>query len=279
MDEKKTIKISLSTVICLFIIFALTVALFWMYTYYNSGNNDLNSIDSNTTNNKAYVDSDNNDSDTTNSNITNKKVNKVYDDKELVFSSYNNFSSEYSYSIPYINIKSSEVEEINKKIEKNYKELVNEQLDCIKENGYANDVGGLKYNSYVNDNILSLVIKQEFVYEYESYETYNIDIYTGKAVTNSEIIAQKNITEIDLLNKLEELYRKKFIEKYGTRDTARNTVGLKSYDASLSETVSRDNYSIDTPMFLDEEGKLNVVAYIYSLAGAKAYYHIININI
>ena len=56
MDEKKTIKISLGTLICLFIIFILIVALIGMFCYYNYfTTEDTNVVDNKTETNNIIV--------------------------------------------------------------------------------------------------------------------------------------------------------------------------------------------------------------------------------
>ena len=50
------------------------------------------------------------------------------------------------------------------------------------------------------------------------------------------------------------------------------------YTEQYNKTISASNCNIDTQMiYLDQYGNLEVVANIYSLAGAESYYHVINI--
>lgn len=53
----------------------------------------------------------------------------------------------------------------------------------------------------------------------------------------------------------------------------------KFYEEQLNKTISKDNYSIKTPIFLAENGNINVIAEIYSLAGAESYYNIIDMGV
>ena len=221
-----------------------------------------------------------------------KKVNKVDANKEIVYSSYSKFSSEYSYSIPYINIKSDDVNKINKEIENYYKPLVEAELKDESE-GHSITMYNIKYTSYINDNILSLVISNQYPNDCIYYKVYNLDIYTGATIKNSDIIKLKNMTESKYLDMLKEQLEEKFISVNGSKEKLINNMrehpefwteddiqqNSKFYDIQFNSTISKNNYSMETPIFLNENGKLCIIANIYSMAGADSYYHIINTNI
>lgn len=286
MEDKKTIKISLGTVICMIIIFLLVIALILMYFYYNRNSKNIGSVNSNISEKVE----NNIDKEISNNQI--KKVSKLEENKEIVYSSYSKYSDEYSYSIPYININSDDANKINKEIEVYYKSLVEEELKNESE-GFSVIMVNIKYNSYINDNILSLVVSSEYPNDCVYYKVYNLDIYTGTVVTNSDIINLKNMTESKFLDTLKELYENEFVSAYGSKEkfisNMRNAPAgwtedelqeqSKFYEDQFNKTTSTDNYSIQTPIFLNENGKLCVIAPIYSMAGADLYYHIINTNI
>ena len=84
MDEKKSIKVSLGTVICIFIIILLIIALVGMYFYYNN----KNSVDKNVISTKAEnsINTDENSSNKIASNeSTEKQSIKIDDSKDLVY--------------------------------------------------------------------------------------------------------------------------------------------------------------------------------------------------
>lgn len=290
MEDKRTIKISLVMVICVFIIILLLVALFGMWYCYNYNRklNNNNLADKSTFNsvhlqNEVTVESENEGT---------KDVNKKYKDKEIVFDLYNKESSDYLYKIPYVNIDSEEVDTVNREIENYYKPLIEKELNNEKE-GLSITMGKIEYNSYLNENVLSLVISNIYPNNCIYYKVYNIDIYKGKEISNTELINQKNTKDTELLNKMKELYKQKFISLYGTKDSYINNLRNSSagwseeelkqqsdlYEKQLNRTTSIDNYSIETSMFLDENENINVIANIYSLAGAESYYYVINTNI
>ena len=311
MEEKKTIKISLGTAICMIIIFLLLIAIIFISFYYNSKSNNAYNVNSdvsektesiaynvpnqtqennvnNLTNQVSNINKDQNVPNTTNP----KTIKKLDESKDLLYSSYSKYSSQYSYSIPYINIDSADAKKINSEIQTYYKNLVEQELK-YEAQGYSVHMDTIKYTSYINNNILSVVISNTYPNSCIYYKVYNLDIYNGTTVSNADILNLKNTTEAKLLDKLKELYKNKFVSLYGTRENYINNMKTapvgwtetelqeqaKLYDEQFNYTISDNNCSISTPMFLNDDGNICVVATIYSLAGASSYQHIIDTNI
>ena len=271
--EKKEIRVKLSTVLFIVLLVAVAVMAFFIYKLNDDNmklkdqlNNKPDIV--NTTPNTNTVSNDvNTNSNTNASNVAQtKKVNKIDNEKELVYTSFNEITSDYSYSLPFINIDSTDAKKINAEIESKFKT----------KSGYA-----IKYVSYVNDNVLSLVISNEFDGGFIEYFSYNIDIYTGKALSNKDLISLKNITETTYLSKLKEAYKNKYIKMYGTKDKISNGqsgITLEEYQAQYDKTVADKNISIETPLYLNSNGKLCNIGRIYSLAGADAYNYEIELD-
>ena len=49
---------------------------------------------------------------------------------------------------------------------------------------------------------------------------------------------------------------------------------IKLYDDEMEITLSEKNTSMETPLFIDENGKLSVIVDISSIAGAPSYFEI-----
>ena len=104
-----------------------------------------------------------------------------------------------SKSYPIINLSGSpEIDDINTKVKSEFAEEDDEY--CRSE-----------YNYYLNNEILSLVITQYTTSSYY-YEVYNINVNTGKVVSNGDLLKSKNIDEKNFLSKLKECYKSKFLE-------------------------------------------------------------------
>ncbi len=190
-----------------------------------------------------------------------------------------------SYRIPKININSSDATKINNEIDE---KITSEAKKLVSEinNGSGSWVYKIFYNYYINDNILSIIIESDYdANDAKAYFVYNIDINTGKIINNEEIIRKKGMTKKQFEEKLINAVRNEFVSGYGdindwgaTQGTTENE-SKKIYQEQYNKTISGSNCNADIQMmYLDESGKINVVAKIYSLAGADYYYHIVNLD-
>ncbi|MCL2322612.1 MAG: hypothetical protein FWC47_10990 [Oscillospiraceae bacterium] len=239
-------------------------------------------ITTNTTNNEAE--------ESNSSSEEKPEIKKLDASKDLVYTSLNATSNEYSYDLPTINIDSTDVTEINRKIQKDYLTKINEEI-TNDEQGLSVVMISLKYDSYINNNILSLVIDHAIsANDLHYYDVYNVDIYTGKSIDNIDLLKYKNIDETNFLNTLTELYKNKFVELYGSKDSyienLRNAPsgwteeGLKEQDAFYTEqynkTIDANNCSVQTPIFLNSNNNISVIAKIYAIAGGDSYNYVLD---
>lgn len=163
--------------------------------------------------------------------------------------------------LPYINISSPYALEINSAI----------------QSMYLNSYNDYEYFSYLNDNILSVVIDERFQGDgIRNYMVYNIDIYTGERVSNKEIFASIGTTEDKVKEVLQQSYHNAFLLKFPTISEL-----YEDYTQSTEykSTVSEENLSLDVPMFLGLNKSLKLVGKIYSPAGAIYYYSIVDISL
>lgn len=257
MKEKGNIKVSLSIVIFVFIILLLLIVIAVLYYFgFVAKKAEIMPIEQTTNISEEQIVNTNVEETEKSETTKTQSVGKVDESKDIVYTE----KKEGPYEIPVININSKDVKMINEEIVDRYNSI----KDSGNEGVYHSD---MRYKYYINNNWLSLEVIAGFENDVVNYTTYNIDINTGKPVTNLEIIHSKNLKSSEYLSILDDLYKKE-VESYED----------KSYGSQYYLTTSRNNYSVETPIFLDENGKINVVANIYSLAGAESYYHILNIN-
>lgn len=185
-----------------------------------------------------------------------------------------------SYKIPKININSDDVTKINSEIDKKITSKAKESIKEI-ENGTSIGLFKIYYNYYINDNILSVLIGLEYDADISTYYTYNIDIKTGKRMSNEDILKIKNMTKKQFEEKLTNIYINEFLKSNGSIEkwTSTQSESKAMYEAQYNRTISKSNCNSDTQMiYLDANGKINAVAKIYSLAGAESYLKLINIE-
>lgn len=260
-------KVSLILVGCLAIIIALSGC---------GSKTTSNTINTTTSKVNNVVQNSGNDvkpkTDVNNSKTTSSEVKKLDNSKDIVYTSFSKKSDSYSYNIPTINIDSSNVKTINSEIQKDYKTKVDQELTNEKQ-GLSATMESVKYDSYINGNILSLVISSEYPNDCKYYKVYNVDVDTGKSISNTQLLQHKNITKTNFLNKLSKVYGEKFIELFGKKDSQNDQ---EFYSSQYNKTINSNNYSIDTSIFLNSNNTISVIAQIYSLAGADSYYYIID---
>lgn len=271
MDEKKSIKVSLGTVICIFIIILLIIALVGMYFYYNN----KNSVDKNVISTKAEnsINTDENSSNKIASNeSTEKQSIKIDDSKDLVYDanySYKNFSNESYYSqnmnktyslkdinVPYINIKSEEVSNANKEIKALFEDLA--KFFEQEYNDTKTWYNIASYKTYIKGNLLSVVITVEAggtdVEQYKYY-TYNFNLDTLKPYSYEEAYKLAGFNSNNIDTKVEDAIKEcDRIAEFKEDITTYTEKSIKNYTNSVKDKSIK--------YFIDENNGLNVIVKI-----------------
>lgn len=197
------------------------------------------------------------------------KITKEYNnhsDEDVVYTYLNALVTEktgskyeYKYEVPQINIKSEDVEKINKSIldkcEESLKKSNEEQIIDF-------DYEGLEYQYYENGDIVSLVmiIQQEGGHY---YDIYNINTKTGKQISNEEIAEIKKIKITDniikTINELE-LYK----QYYGANVNSNYIEEQKQ--KTIEKYTNEEIKNID--MFINDKNNLCAKLQVYAIAGA-----------
>lgn len=203
---------------------------------------------------------------------------KIYSGKDPVYDQYAKDGSytdscgnkdDFSYHVPAINIDSDAAAAINSEIQAYCMSYINGDLSNM-SSGCSIEFNKISYYYYVNDNILSLIIKVNYLDDdYIEYKTYNISTYTGNTVNGSNLLEYKNVIPQKLLNTVKEKAEIEFDQAVSGLDPA-------YYQDVHARTISSDNISMNMPMFMDQNGNINVVTKIYTIAGGGMYETIIN---
>ena len=257
MKEEGQVKIGLGMVVCILLIFALTIACGGLYYFGFVDKKETTVATSSTLNSEVEKKDGVEEKAETTSETEEKKVGKIDESKEWVYDIKNSNDN----NLPYINIDSESIKQINKDISEIYKDVKEEHGDF-----------GISYEYFINDNILSLLIHRGYTNDYVEYKTYNIDMTTGKPVSNLELLYSKNILENEYIEKVKNAY------EADTSEYLKNHKSEGVFDELFLGELKDQSCSINTPMYLDEEGKINVVAKVCSFAGAAYYYHLLKVE-
>lgn len=193
----------------------------------------------------------------------NENYNSIKEDKNnyLVYTKYQKEGEVFSVYIPYINIDSKIVKEVNEDIDLFTSEFINSKKAMI---SYEYDINGI---------ILSVIIKivdYDTEYAPEPYfRTYNINLDTLELISDEALLEYFNISDTDVEMKMEnqfQAYYEKIVEKgYYTKEECDYNCFLKYRGI--------DNY-IDRVSYYIEDGSLVVYKpfVFYSVFGEEDYF-------
>lgn len=185
------------------------------------------------------------------------QIKKVESEKEIVYtklSKKENVENKYELQvhIPYINIQNSLVQKFNERIDSIFTNKANEIIQKANNNTIYN----VEYVSYINANILSLVIKSTLKEgsnpQRVIIQTYNYNLSTNEELTLSQILDIKKMSKTSVEKEI-----KAVIE-----EASRQAISLKAlgYDVYTRE-VESSIYKIENTKtyFIGANGKLYIV--------------------
>ncbi len=144
-----------------------------------------------------------------NNNFNNKseyKAKKINENNDIVYSSYEKTESNEHYEldvkIPYINIKNSTIEKYNEEIIKTFQAKAEEVTNSTNKN----TIYSVKYMSYIENNILTLVIysnlKQDATAQRVIVQTFNFNLENNKELTLEDVLKIYELDKNDVQNKI-----------------------------------------------------------------------------
>lgn len=135
------------------------------------------------------------------------QVEKKEQDKDIVYTKYSNSEkSDNNYdiqtAIPYINVNSSIIDSYNKKIE----EIFQEKVKSVLQTKNQNIVYTVKYQAYIENNILSLMIysdlKQASSAQRVILQTFNFDLDNYREISLEDMIKIYNLDKDAIQKKI-----------------------------------------------------------------------------
>jgi len=180
------------------------------------------------------------------------------EDKDIVYAAYNikeEKDNKYSVNIniPVFNVKGDAPATFNNTTQSIFANKANEVLS----NSGEYTVFDVEYVAYLNENILSLVIKS-ILKEGSSaqrtiVQTYNYNIETGKKVTLNEILENKGINTKEVNKKIEE----QIVEANKQAEAISQAVGHTVYKRDINNAMYvTDNV---THFFIGLDGQIYIV--------------------
>lgn len=181
---------------------------------------------------------------------------KKDESKNFVYTTYENqdtVQGNYTLDvhIPNFNIKDETLEQINNKITTEYKQKVNQILN----NNGSQIIYSVEYNSYVENDILFLIIRSNLKESNDAQKqmiyTYNYDLKNKKVIDINDVIEKLKYNKNDV---------EKAIQNY-IEIQENNSKSLKNLGYGIYVRNSKDNmYKIEnTKQFFIKNGKLYII--------------------
>ena len=204
-----------------FCILSLVACIYAQFFVGSSNNNNIQNPDNNI-NNEIKPKTQEEIKSQLNSLFTNEIISNDYDEtnlqkrdasKGIVYSAYDIQKQEGNYELdvhlPVINIKDSVATDFNKMTQSIF---ANKASDILNNKYTEKVIYSVDYISYVNDNILSLVIKSTLKQgnnpQRVIIQAYNYNLETGEKVQLVDVLAKRNIIQSDCQNKIHEIVTK-----------------------------------------------------------------------
>lgn len=175
----------------------------------------------------------------------------------------------YHYQIPQFNVDSESAKAVNKRIEDNLSEIIEQEAVNI-SGGYSLVTHSVTYEIIEYGDITAIVVTVSYPNDCKDYLTYTYDFQNDKELTNKELLAMNMMTEDEFVTEVCRLQREDFIElaKSGPNPMTDQEI-INGYIANVNAYAT-----VELPMYFDDNGTLQVYVPFASIAGADWYYQL-----
>ena len=189
-------------------------------------------------------------------------IKKLNDSKDVIYTGYEikqEKEDKYNLNInlPIFNISSETANNYNKITQQVFANKANEIILGTNAEEDVYSIYNIDYTAYLNDNILSLVIRSTLKEGTKAQrvivQTYNYDLQTAKEADLLEILEQKEISKESVNSKIEEYVTYAYNKSQAVQAATSQTV----YKRDLNSAI----YLVDNvnSFFLGEDGKIYIV--------------------
>ena len=186
-------------------------------------------------------------------------ISKINSEKAIVYTAYDVVKNEKSYemniNVPVVNIKNEVGNSFNTLTQSIFVNKANEIMSST--NQTSKTIYRLEYAGYINDNILSVVIRSNLKEGTKAQrvmvQTYNYNLTTGQNVTLNDLIQKKSLDKNNVEKKIKAVITE--------ADNQSRTIQNAGYSVDFSRDLSSGIYSVEksTTFFLGEDEKLYII--------------------
>lgn len=179
----------------------------------------------------------------------------------------------YSFHVPKIEKDSDGAKKVNDEIEKSVSPVVTEAKSNMEEK-VSLTCYSVKWQSFWHGSTVNIVVTMENDWGSTDYRVFGYDFKDDKPVSSEDILKLANMSEDDFLTKANAAIKSKYEElNSGAKDSSPDF-----YEQQLSWTLSHERINKDMMMYMDNNGKIVVVADIGSMAGADSYLYLVALD-
>ncbi len=180
----------------------------------------------------------------------------------------------YHYQIPQFNANSEGAKVLNKRIEDELSEIIDEETANM-SGGCSLISNSVTYEVFEYGDITAVVVAVPYPNDIMDYMTYTYDFKNNEEMTNAELLAMNGVTEEEFVAEVCRLQEEDFIEMAANwPNPITDQEIINEYVAVVNEYAS-----VDLPMYIDETGRLQVYIPCASIAGAEWYYHLRELSV
>lgn len=186
-------------------------------------------------------------------------ISKINSEKAIVYTAYDVVKNEKSYEmnikVPVVNIKNEVGNSFNTLTQSIFVNKANEIMSST--NQTSKTIYRLEYAGYINDNILSVVIRSNLKEGTNAQrvmvQTYNYNLTTGQNVTLDDLIQKKSLDKNNVEKKIKAVITE--------ADNQSKTIQNAGYSVDFSRDLSSGIYSVEksTTFFLGKDEKLYII--------------------
>jgi hypothetical protein len=132
---------------------------------------------------------------------------------------------------------------------------------------YSLIVSGVDYTIHLNGELISIVAVVKTDWGFDNYYVYRFDAASRTIIDRSALLSRFGMTEEDFLALAAGTVEAYFQQNYS--NVPRDDFWADRYEKS----TARENFTNDCQLYVDDDGKLCMIARLYSFAGADYYYH------
>lgn len=172
----------------------------------------------------------------------------------------------YVYQIPQFNADSDSAKLLNERIVEDLYDVINDEVQTM-PTGCSLFCYSVTYEVVEYDNIVAIIASVPYPNDIFLRFAYSYDFANEKEVTNTELLAMRNLTEEDFIT--ESLRREK---EYFQRQVDSIYPGTAEEEVNAWMQSAINDTTVDLPMYMGADGILYVYVPFPSLAGADWYY-------